>query len=166
MGINQASVKEVIHNQPNIRIGLHVLIAARFRSSKIASKATCSPLWHRKPQELGVFRENSQFAAAEGKMGGKCPHRRVKKRRYSHKTFRRDKFLVKDILFFTSIQFDFPPFCMQIIVILFVFFLDSVFHVMMLFTTSLKKQRARRWRCLQMKIFLGWVNTIVYTASM
>ncbi|KAL4560493.1 hypothetical protein LXL04_032645 [Taraxacum kok-saghyz] len=26
-------------------------------------------------------------------MGGKCPHRRVKKRRYSHKTFRRDKFL-------------------------------------------------------------------------
>nr|KAJ0225297.1 hypothetical protein LSAT_V11C100021450 [Lactuca sativa] len=28
-------------------------------------------------------------------MGGKCPHRRVKKRRYSHKTFRRDKFLLK-----------------------------------------------------------------------
>ncbi|KAK4583159.1 hypothetical protein RGQ29_026090 [Quercus rubra] len=28
-------------------------------------------------------------------MGGKCPHRNVKKRRYSHKTHRRDKFLVK-----------------------------------------------------------------------
>ncbi|KAL3825870.1 hypothetical protein ACJIZ3_021899 [Penstemon smallii] len=28
-------------------------------------------------------------------MGGKCPHRSVKKRRYSHKTFRRGKFLVK-----------------------------------------------------------------------
>ncbi|MFS7908784.1 putative transcription factor C2H2 family [Helianthus anomalus] len=26
-------------------------------------------------------------------MGGKCPHRRVKKRRYSHKTFRLAKFL-------------------------------------------------------------------------
>ncbi|KAK7856742.1 zinc finger protein 593 [Quercus suber] len=35
-------------------------------------------------------------------MGGKCPHRNVKKRRYSHKTHRRDKFLVKDILFFNS----------------------------------------------------------------
>ncbi|KAM0051304.1 hypothetical protein Hdeb2414_s0007g00234971 [Helianthus debilis subsp. tardiflorus] len=32
-------------------------------------------------------------------MGGKCPHRRVKKRRYSHKTFHLPKFLVKDILF-------------------------------------------------------------------
>lgn len=28
-------------------------------------------------------------------MGGKCPHRSVKKRRYSHKTSRRAKFLVK-----------------------------------------------------------------------
>ncbi|KAK9168630.1 hypothetical protein Syun_000770 [Stephania yunnanensis] len=28
-------------------------------------------------------------------MGGKCPHRKVKKRRFSHKTARRDKFLVK-----------------------------------------------------------------------
>ncbi|CAN4117114.1 unnamed protein product [Withania somnifera] len=28
-------------------------------------------------------------------MGGKCPHRSVKKRRYSHKQFRRTKFLVK-----------------------------------------------------------------------
>ncbi|KAL9996520.1 hypothetical protein Hdeb2414_s0692g00936401 [Helianthus debilis subsp. tardiflorus] len=28
-------------------------------------------------------------------MGGKCPHRRVKKRRYSHKTFRLAKFLIK-----------------------------------------------------------------------
>ncbi|KAL8516701.1 hypothetical protein ACS0TY_015093 [Phlomoides rotata] len=28
-------------------------------------------------------------------MGGKCPHRSVKKRRYSHKTFRRAKFLSK-----------------------------------------------------------------------
>ncbi|ONH96446.1 hypothetical protein PRUPE_7G129700 [Prunus persica] len=27
-------------------------------------------------------------------MGGKCPHRSVKKRRYSHKTHRRAKFLV------------------------------------------------------------------------
>ncbi|KAF5471877.1 hypothetical protein F2P56_008641 [Juglans regia] len=27
-------------------------------------------------------------------MGGKCPHRHVKKRRYSHKTARRTKFLV------------------------------------------------------------------------
>ncbi|KAG6437321.1 hypothetical protein SASPL_102235 [Salvia splendens] len=26
-------------------------------------------------------------------MGGKCPHRSVKKRRYSHKSFRRSKFL-------------------------------------------------------------------------
>ncbi|KAI3471872.1 hypothetical protein Pfo_028560 [Paulownia fortunei] len=32
-------------------------------------------------------------------MGGKCPHRSVKKRRYSHKTARRTKFLLKDILF-------------------------------------------------------------------
>ncbi|KAF4403396.1 hypothetical protein G4B88_008042 [Cannabis sativa] len=32
-------------------------------------------------------------------MGGKCPHRSVKKRRYSHKTHRRDKFLINDILF-------------------------------------------------------------------
>ncbi|KAL8135937.1 bud site selection protein 20 [Apium graveolens] len=28
-------------------------------------------------------------------MGGKCPHRKVKKRRYSHKQFRRDKFETK-----------------------------------------------------------------------
>ncbi|KAJ3693104.1 hypothetical protein LUZ60_012199 [Juncus effusus] len=28
-------------------------------------------------------------------MGGKCPHRKVKKRRFSHKTHRRSKFLVK-----------------------------------------------------------------------
>ncbi|KAG8087602.1 hypothetical protein GUJ93_ZPchr0010g7443 [Zizania palustris] len=28
-------------------------------------------------------------------MGGKCPHRKVKKRRLSHKTARRGKFLVK-----------------------------------------------------------------------
>ncbi|XP_039062908.1 zinc finger protein 593-like [Hibiscus syriacus] len=28
-------------------------------------------------------------------MGGKCPSRKVKKRRYSHKTARRDKFLLK-----------------------------------------------------------------------
>ncbi|XP_057745736.1 uncharacterized protein LOC130963649 [Arachis stenosperma] len=28
-------------------------------------------------------------------MGGKCPHRSVKKRRYSHKTARRTKFLIK-----------------------------------------------------------------------
>ncbi|KAJ0642366.1 putative transcription factor C2H2 family [Helianthus annuus] len=28
-------------------------------------------------------------------MGGKCPHRRVKKRRYSHKAFRLAKFLLK-----------------------------------------------------------------------
>ena len=36
-------------------------------------------------------------------MGGKCPHRSVKKRRYSHKTHRRAKFLVKDILFHFSL---------------------------------------------------------------
>ncbi|RVW92237.1 hypothetical protein CK203_027219 [Vitis vinifera] len=34
-------------------------------------------------------------------MGGKCPSRKVKKRRYSHKTARRDKFLLKDILLST-----------------------------------------------------------------
>ncbi|KAH7690441.1 bud site selection protein 20 [Dioscorea alata] len=28
-------------------------------------------------------------------MGGKCPHRKVKKRRFSHKTARRSKFLLK-----------------------------------------------------------------------
>ncbi|XP_020972419.1 zinc finger protein 593 homolog isoform X2 [Arachis ipaensis] len=28
-------------------------------------------------------------------MGGKCPHRSIKKRRYSHKTARRTKFLIK-----------------------------------------------------------------------
>ncbi|KAK3043066.1 hypothetical protein RJ639_002634 [Escallonia herrerae] len=28
-------------------------------------------------------------------MGGKCPHRHVKKRRYSHKTARRTKFLLQ-----------------------------------------------------------------------
>ncbi|RRT75934.1 hypothetical protein B296_00016150 [Ensete ventricosum] len=32
-------------------------------------------------------------------MGGKCPSRKVKKRRFSHKTARRSKFLLKDILF-------------------------------------------------------------------
>ncbi|CAA7403357.1 unnamed protein product [Spirodela intermedia] len=31
-------------------------------------------------------------------MGGKCPHRRGKKRGFSHKTARRTKFLLKDIL--------------------------------------------------------------------
>lgn len=41
-------------------------------------------------------------------MGGKCPHRSVKKRRYSHKTFRRAKFLSKDILFVVFVsQFKF-----------------------------------------------------------
>ncbi|CAA0830449.1 zinc finger (C2H2 type) family protein [Striga hermonthica] len=33
-------------------------------------------------------------------MGGKCPHRSVRKRRYSHKSARRTKFLLKDILFY------------------------------------------------------------------
>ncbi|XP_020276231.1 zinc finger C2H2 protein ECU02_0310 [Asparagus officinalis] len=28
-------------------------------------------------------------------MGGKCPHRKVKKRRFSHKTARRSKFMLK-----------------------------------------------------------------------
>lgn len=28
-------------------------------------------------------------------MGGKCPHRKVKKRRFSHKSARRSKFLLK-----------------------------------------------------------------------
>ncbi|KAJ6803482.1 zinc finger C2H2 protein [Iris pallida] len=32
-------------------------------------------------------------------MGGKCPHRKVKKRRLSHKSARRTKFELKDILF-------------------------------------------------------------------
>ncbi|CAD5190127.1 unnamed protein product [Musa acuminata subsp. malaccensis] len=32
-------------------------------------------------------------------MGGKCPSRKVKKRRFSHKSARRSKFLLKDILF-------------------------------------------------------------------
>ncbi|PKA65406.1 hypothetical protein AXF42_Ash005740 [Apostasia shenzhenica] len=34
-------------------------------------------------------------------MGGKCPYRKVKKRRFSHKTARRSKFLVKgdDVVF-------------------------------------------------------------------
>lgn len=36
-------------------------------------------------------------------MGGKCPHRHVKKRRYSHKTARRTKFLINDILFSISL---------------------------------------------------------------
>ncbi|KAE8099655.1 hypothetical protein FH972_017617 [Carpinus fangiana] len=36
-------------------------------------------------------------------MGGKCPHRHVKKRRYSHKTARRTQFLLKDILFGISL---------------------------------------------------------------
>ncbi|CAL5350937.1 unnamed protein product [Camellia sinensis] len=30
-------------------------------------------------------------------MGGKCPHRKVKKRRYSHKTSRRTKFELKGV---------------------------------------------------------------------
>ncbi|KAJ6805952.1 zinc finger C2H2 protein [Iris pallida] len=40
-------------------------------------------------------------------MGGKCPHRKVKKRRLSHKSARRTKFELKDILFplFFSCQF-------------------------------------------------------------
>ncbi|XP_057535201.1 uncharacterized protein LOC130813387 [Amaranthus tricolor] len=38
-------------------------------------------------------------------MGGKCPHRSVKKRRYSHKTHRRSKFLVKgDDLVYDELQ--------------------------------------------------------------
>ncbi|KAK4419245.1 Zinc finger protein [Sesamum alatum] len=36
-------------------------------------------------------------------MGGKCPHRSVKKRRYSHKTARRTKFLLMDILFIDAV---------------------------------------------------------------
>ncbi|EYU29873.1 hypothetical protein MIMGU_mgv1a025618mg, partial [Erythranthe guttata] len=35
-------------------------------------------------------------------MGGKCPHRKVKKRRYSHKSARRTKFELMDILFYFS----------------------------------------------------------------
>jgi hypothetical protein len=46
---------------------------------------------------VAVFGFPSQLdetlAAAE--MGGKCPHRKVKKRRLSHKTARRGKFLLK-----------------------------------------------------------------------
>ncbi|MCH1921997.1 hypothetical protein L9G15_21570, partial [Shewanella sp. A3A] len=34
-------------------------------------------------------------SASAAQMGGKCPHRKVKKRRLSHKTARRGKFLVK-----------------------------------------------------------------------
>lgn len=34
-------------------------------------------------------------ANANAEMGGKCPHRKVKKRRLSHKTARRGKFLLK-----------------------------------------------------------------------
>ncbi|XP_058207948.1 uncharacterized protein LOC131320996 isoform X1 [Rhododendron vialii] len=38
-------------------------------------------------------------------MGGKCPHRKVKKRRYSHKTSRRTKFEIKgDDAVYESLQ--------------------------------------------------------------
>ncbi|XP_017622300.1 uncharacterized protein LOC108466452 [Gossypium arboreum] len=38
-------------------------------------------------------------------MGGKCPSRKVKKRRFSHKTARRDKFLLKgDDLVYDELQ--------------------------------------------------------------
>ncbi|WCJ34504.1 zinc finger (C2H2 type) family protein [Euphorbia peplus] len=37
-------------------------------------------------------------------MGGKCPNRKVKKRRYSHKTARRSKFELKDILLPLQLQ--------------------------------------------------------------
>ncbi|KAE9465472.1 hypothetical protein C3L33_02626, partial [Rhododendron williamsianum] len=43
-------------------------------------------------------------------MGGKCPHRKVKKRRYSHKTSRRTKFEIKDILSVVFSLFFFPRF--------------------------------------------------------
>lgn len=56
-------------------------------------------LFHHKKEK------NPNFAAGS-KMGGKCPHRHVKKRRYSHKTARRTKFELKDILsqFFSLIH--------------------------------------------------------------
>jgi bud site selection protein 20 len=52
---------------------------------------------------LGCRRQPKTLAAAAaaaaaadlGEMGGKCPHRKVKKRRLSHKTARRGKFLLK-----------------------------------------------------------------------
>ncbi|CAA0830310.1 zinc finger (C2H2 type) family protein [Striga hermonthica] len=49
-------------------------------------------------------------------MGGKCPHRSVKKRRYSHKTARRTKFLVKDILFIAFMWIFNQCFCFVVIV--------------------------------------------------
>lgn len=102
------------------------------------------------------------------KMGGKCPHRRVKKRRYSHKTFRLAKFLVKDILFvhysyeFFRLRFSLTA---NIGIFFGVYFLTFYSHAMTLFMMSLRNQMMRRRRCRLMKIYLGWVNTIVYTAS-
>ncbi|KAG5556856.1 hypothetical protein RHGRI_007192 [Rhododendron griersonianum] len=72
-------------------------------------------------------------------MGGKCPHRKVKKRRYSHKTSRRTKFEIKDIL-------------------------SSVDNVTMLFMRAFRRQMRRRSRCLSMKIFLGWASITACTA--
>ncbi|PON49060.1 hypothetical protein PanWU01x14_233260 [Parasponia andersonii] len=55
--------------------------------------------------ETLIRTQRSRIWEKEAKMGGKCPHRSVKKRRYSHKAARRTKFLVKDILFLSLDQF-------------------------------------------------------------
>lgn len=103
-------------------------------------------------------------------MGGKCPHRKVKKRRYSHKTSRRTKFEIKDILSVVFSLFFFPRFLAVsrgFFVDYMVNFLDyeSVDHVTMLFMRAFRRQMRRRSRCLSMKIFLGWASITACTAS-
>lgn len=105
-------------------------------------------------------------------MGGKCPHRKVKKRRYSHKQSRRSKFLLKDILSYT-IRCSCTFFLRLSIVFLYIFaslfFLFNpwlwIDHVMTLCTMSYRRPGTRRNPCPLMKIFLGWASITAYTAS-
>lgn len=123
-------------------------------------------------------------------MGGKCPHRKVKKRRLSHKSARRTKFLHKDILYLfflslftlllsnhriSSVFFFFLFFlCFVFFVIDFKivslsrFFLTNL-HATMLFTRSFRRVQRRMGRlilCPSTKISLAWASSTVCTASM
>lgn len=73
-------------------------------------------------------------------MGGKCPHRKVKKRRLSHKTDRRSKFLVKDILFFYFLKFSLTLF-------LFVSREKKKFSIFVYMFFSLTNWFLFTWRC-------------------
>ncbi|MQL78764.1 hypothetical protein Taro_011188, partial [Colocasia esculenta] len=68
-----------------------------FCRAKTAPEAQLLTGGHQKSPRRGG-RWSSSSGGKKPEMGGKCPHRKVKKRRFSHKTSRRSKFLLKDIL--------------------------------------------------------------------